>query len=52
VQLFTPTFAIGRVSGWIGHALEQREANRLIRPAAEYIGPRDLHWTPLAARTA
>jgi len=52
VPLFTPTFAIGRVSGWIGHALEQREANRLIRPAAEYIGPRDLHWTPLAARTA
>jgi citrate synthase len=52
VPLFTPTFAIGRVSGWIGHALEQRAANRLIRPASEYIGPRDLRWTPLAARTA
>lgn len=51
VPLFTPTFAIGRVSGWIGHALEQREANRLIRPSSQYIGPRDLRWTPLAKRT-
>ena len=51
VQLFTPTFAIGRVSGWIGHALEQRATNRLIRPASEYIGPRDLRWTPLRDRT-
>jgi len=52
VPLFTPTFAIGRVSGWIGHAIEQRETNRLIRPSSEYIGPRDLRWTPLAERTA
>ena len=44
VPLFTPTFAISRVSGWIAHALEQREANRLIRPRSEYIGPRDRHW--------
>ena len=44
VPLFTPTFAIGRVSGWIAHALEQRAANRLIRPASEYTGPRNLSW--------
>jgi citrate synthase len=44
VPLFTPTFAIGRVSGWLGHAIEQRAANRLIRPSAEYVGPRDLSW--------
>ena len=44
VPLFTPTFAIGRVSGWIAHALEQRDANRLIRPASEYAGPRNLRW--------
>jgi citrate synthase len=44
VPLFTPTFAISRVSGWIAHALEQREANRLIRPRSEYIGPRDRRW--------
>src|SRR5690349_7058730 len=44
VPLFTPTFAISRVSGWIAHALEQREANRLIRPRSEYVGPRDRRW--------
>ena len=45
VPLFTPTFAIGRVSGWIAHALEQRTTNRLIRPTSEYTGPRDLTWS-------
>ena len=45
VPLFTPTFAIGRVSGWLAHAMEQRAANRLIRPSSEYVGPRDLSWT-------
>jgi citrate synthase len=48
--LFTPTFAVSRVSGWIAHALEQRRANRIIRPQSEYVGPRDKAWVPLGAR--
>ena len=44
VPLFTPTFAISRVSGWIAHAFEQRAANRLIRPKSQYVGPRDRRW--------
>jgi citrate synthase len=50
VALFTPTFAISRVSGWIAHALEQRTANRIIRPQSEYVGPRDRKWIPIADR--
>ncbi len=50
VSLFTPTFAISRVSGWIAHALEQRRANRIIRPQSEYAGPRDRRWLPLEDR--
>jgi citrate synthase len=50
VSLFTPTFAISRVSGWIAHALEQQRVNRIIRPQSEYIGERDRHWVALARR--
>jgi citrate synthase len=52
VPLFTPTFAISRVSGWIAHAIEQRAANRLIRPQSEYVGPRDRRWVPVSERAA
>ena len=44
VPLFTPTFAISRVSGWIAHAFEQRRVNRIIRPQSVYVGPRDRRW--------
>lgn len=44
-SLFTPTFAISRVSGWIAHAIEQRATNRLIRPKSMYVGPRGRRWT-------
>src|SRR5215470_4032790 len=52
VPLFTPTFAISRVSGWIAHAFEQRAANRLIRPRSEYVGPRDRRWSDRLATAA
>jgi citrate synthase len=48
--LFTPTFAVSRVSGWIAHAFEQRRTNRIIRPQSEYAGPRDRTWIPLTNR--
>jgi citrate synthase len=50
VPLFTPTFAIGRVSGWIAHALEQTRANRIIRPQSEYVGPRHRRWIDIENR--
>ncbi len=52
VPLFTPTFAVSRVSGWMAHALEQQRSNRIIRPQSEYTGPRDREWVPLAQRGA
>jgi 2-methylcitrate synthase len=39
VDLFTPIFAVSRVSGWTAHVIEQLDDNRLIRPRAEYLGP-------------
>jgi len=49
-DLFTPTFAISRVAGWIAHILEQQRQNRIIRPESEYVGPRDRRWIPLEQR--
>jgi citrate synthase len=39
IDLYTPIFAISRISGWAAHVIEQLDDNRLIRPRAEYIGP-------------
>jgi citrate synthase len=39
VDLFTPIFAVSRISGWTAHVIEQLNDNRLIRPRAEYLGP-------------
>jgi 2-methylcitrate synthase len=48
--MFTPIFVFSRISGWAAHIFEQRADNRLIRPAADYIGPAARSWVPIDAR--
>lgn len=43
-ELFTPTFAVGRVAGWSAHALEQLGHNRLFRPQSAYVGAEERPW--------
>jgi citrate synthase len=51
IDLFTPIFAVSRMSGWTAHVLEQYHNNRLIRPRAEYKGkPDGQPWVPVAER--
>jgi len=50
IDLYTPIFALSRVSGWIAHVLEQYSNNTLIRPIAEYVGPNDLTYVPIDKR--
>ena len=50
--LFTPIFVCSRITGWSAHVFEQRADNRLIRPAAEYIGPPPQSWAPIGDRGA
>ena len=49
-DLFTPIFAISRMSGWTAHVLEQQGNNRIIRPRADYIGHMDRAVTPMDQR--
>ena len=49
-DLFTPVFAISRMAGWTAHILEQYGNNRLIRPRAEYTGPRNVPYVPISDR--
>jgi citrate synthase len=49
-ELFTPTFAVGRVAGWTAHCFEQRALDRLIRPQSEYVGANGRRWVPLEER--
>ena len=50
LDLYTPIFAVSRISGWTGHILEQYADNKLIRPRAEYVGQRDVPYLPIDKR--
>jgi citrate synthase len=50
-DLFTPVFAVSRISGWAAHVIEQLDDNRLIRPRADYVGPKyPVHYIPIEKR--
>ncbi len=49
-ELFTPLFVCSRITGWCAHLIEQRADNRLIRPNADYTGPAQRPYPPLAER--
>ena len=52
IDLFTPIFAISRISGWCAHVIEQHDDNRLIRPRADYTGPiYPAPYVPIAQRS-
>ena len=50
VDLYTPIFAVARVSGWMAHLFEQYADNHLMRPLLKYQGERGKPFTPIAER--
>jgi citrate synthase len=51
IDLFTPIFAVSRISGWVAHVFEQYSNNRIYRPRGDYKGSLGLKWTPIEKRT-
>jgi citrate synthase len=50
LDLYTPIFAVSRITGWTAHVLEQYADNKLIRPRADYVGPRNVPYVPINQR--
>ncbi len=50
IDIFTPIFAVSRVSGWLAHIFEQYSRNRIYRPRGQWVGKEGLKWTPVAKR--
>jgi len=50
LDLYTPIFAVSRITGWTAHVLEQYADNKLIRPRADYVGPRNVPYVPIGER--
>ncbi len=50
IDIYTPIFAVSRISGWIAHAMEQYANNRIYRPRGKWVGKAGLKWSPLEKR--